>query len=278
MKTREKHGKTKIGESIMKVMDLSENHEKLYCMCLEDWSDDIKEAGHHKETWYSKMKDKGLRVKLALDDRDNPGGMIQYLPIEYSFVAGENLYFILCIWVHGHKQGPGNFQGKGMGAALLEAAETDARERGAKGLVAWGISLPLFMRASWFKKHGYRPVDRMGLQVLLWKPFTDDAVPPRWIRPKKKPGKIPHQVTVTVFLNGWCPVQSLAYERAKRAAAPFGDKVVFKEINTFDRDTFLEWGISDGLYVDDKAIRTGPPPSFEKIRKKIARRVNRLKA
>jgi len=260
----------------MKVIDLTQGHEKLYCMCLEDWSPDIKEAGDHKETWYARMKDKGLRVKLALDDQDKVGGMIQYLPIEQSFVDGKDLYFIPCIWVHGHKKGRGNFQKRGMGRALLEAAETDARERGAKGIAAWGLSLPFWMKASWFKKQGYKRADKMGMQVLVWKPFDDGAAAPRWIRQKRTPGKIPGQVTVTVFLNGWCPVQSLAYERAKRAAAQLGDKVVFQMFDTFDRDTFLEWGISDALYVDDKAIRTGPPPTFEKIKKKIARRLARL--
>ena len=52
----------------MKIIDLTDEYEKLYFMCLEDWSEEIKEAGNHKEVWYSKMKDKGLRVKLAQDE------------------------------------------------------------------------------------------------------------------------------------------------------------------------------------------------------------------
>lgn len=61
----------------MKIVDLSETHQKLYFVCLEDWSDEMKDAGVHKETWFHKMKDKGR----------------------------------------------GDFQKKGMGRALLEAAE-----------------------------------------------------------------------------------------------------------------------------------------------------------
>ena len=68
--------------------------------------------------------------------------MIQYVPIEEAFVDGQGLYFVHCIWVHGHKQGRGNFQKKGMGTALLEAAEQDARELGAKGMAAWGMAPP----------------------------------------------------------------------------------------------------------------------------------------
>ncbi len=49
----------------MKVIDLNEEHKSSYLVCLEDWSDEIKEAGSIKEQWYDKMKEKGLRVKLA---------------------------------------------------------------------------------------------------------------------------------------------------------------------------------------------------------------------
>ena len=260
----------------MEITDLSEEHQKLYFVCLEDWSAEMKEAGDHKEVWYHKMKDQGLQVKLALDDRGEVGGMIQYVPIEQSFAEGNDLYFINCIWVHGYKEGRGNFRKQGMGQALLQAAEADVKARGAKGLVAWGLLLPFWMKASWFKRHGYSKVDRQGIQVLLWKPFTDKATPPRWIRQQKKPAATPGKVTVTAFLNGVCPAQNLVFERAKRAAAEFGDKVVFREINTFDRGVFLEWGIGDALFIDGKSVRTGPPLAYDKIKKLIAGRVKKL--
>ena len=96
----------------MQIKELSPEYEDLYFLCLEDWSEEIKEAGNHKACWYNKFKNKGLRVKLALDDSGEVGGMIQYLPVEESFIEGKDLYCILCIWVHGHKEGRGNFQKK----------------------------------------------------------------------------------------------------------------------------------------------------------------------
>ncbi len=261
----------------MRVIDLTEEHERLYFVCLEDWCEEMKEAGDHKETWYRKMKDRGLRVKLALDDQGQVGGMIQYVPIEESFAESRDLYFVNCIWVHGYRKGRGNFQKRGMGKALLRAAEADAKELGAKGLVAWGVTLPFFMKASWFRKQGYTRVDKEGMQVLLWKPFADDAVAPKWIKQKKRPGAMPGQVTVTAFLNGWCPAQNLVFERAKRAAFELGDKVVFQGINTFDRQVLLGWGIADGLFIDGRQVRTGPPPSYKKIRRMIAKRARKLR-
>jgi GNAT superfamily N-acetyltransferase len=263
----------------MKIIDLDEHHLPLYYECLEDWSREIKEAGNHKEIWYRKMKDKGLRVKLALDDHGTAGGMIQYVPIEYSFVEGTGLYFILCIWVHGHKEGRGDFRGKGMGTELLLAAEEDARSLGAKGIAAWGLILPFWMRAGWFKKHGYRVAGRQDISALVWKPFSADAVPPKWIPQKAKPPMESGRVTVTAFCNGWCPAQNMVFERAKHAACDqrFADKVVFQEISTFERDEFKRWGIADALFIDNKEVRTGPPPSYEKILKLIEKQAKKVK-
>ncbi|MGC9312549.1 MAG: hypothetical protein ACP5IA_07625 [Sediminispirochaetaceae bacterium] len=159
----------------MRIVDLTPEHEQLYFRCLEDWSEEMDEAGDHKERWYRRMQDRRLRVKLAEDDKGTVGGMIQYLPIEYSEASGEDLYFVLCIWVHGYKQGRGNFQ-----------------------------------------------------------------------------------------------------KRVKRATGEFGGRVIFQEYDTSDRTIYLEWGISDALFIDNRRVNTGPPPSYEKIKSRIAKQVKKL--
>lgn len=258
----------------MKIINLDEKNAELFCMCLEDWSAEAREAGSKRREWYEKMKKRGLRAKLAIDENGTVGGMIQYLPIEESFVDGKGLYFIPCIWVHGYKQGRGNFRGRGMGISLLEAAEEDARKLGARGIAAWGLSLPIWMRASWFKKHGYKTADRQGMTALLWKPFSEDAKKPKWLAvKKKKPALTPGKVTVTSYINGWCMGQNLAYERAKRAAAEIGDSVIFREIDTSDPKILHSTGISDALFIDHKIIRTGPPPKYDKIKNQIIKRM-----
>ncbi|MDP3687879.1 MAG: GNAT family N-acetyltransferase [Sulfurimicrobium sp.] len=261
---------------MIKVIDLAPEYYDTYFNCLEDWSDEIQEAGNHKACWYHKYKEKGLRVKLALNEEGVVAGMIQYLPIEESPVEGNGLYFILCIWVHGYKKGIGDFQHMGIGTELLAAAESDAKDSGAKGMAAWGLRLPIWMKASWFKKHGYLKADSDFIKLLVWKPFSSDASPPRWIHQKKVVTKYPGKVTVTAFINGWCPAQNIVYERAKRACMAFDDKVIFESIDTSDRETFLQWGISDGLFVDGKEISHGPPLPYEKIIQIISRKVKKL--
>ena len=261
----------------MKIIDISPEHENTYFCCLEDWSDEMKEAGDNKQRWYDRMKDKGVRVKLAQEDNGDISGMIQYMPIEHSIFEGENLYAILCIWVHGYKEGVGNHQKKGMGTALLNAAEADCKELGTNGMVAWGLGIPVWMKASWFRKHGYKVVDKSGISRLLWKPFNEQAVPPKMNRLKKKPENGKDKINITMFRNGWCPAMNLVYERALRASKEFEGKVSIDQYDTIDKEVLNEWGISDGLYIDGRSIRMGPPPSYDKIRKKIEKRARRKK-
>jgi hypothetical protein len=46
-------------------------------------------------------------------------------------------------------------------------------------------------------------------------------------------------------------------------------------VRTLDRKVFQEWGIADGVYIDGKPVRTGPPPSYEKLRKKIGKKIKK---
>ncbi|MDZ7723867.1 MAG: GNAT family N-acetyltransferase [candidate division KSB1 bacterium] len=257
----------------MRIIDLTKDRELDYLTCLEEWSDEIKDGVCRKECWMRSMLENGLRVKLARNNAGVVAGMIHYAPIEHTWVEGENLYFVYCIWVHGHKQGRGDMRGHGAGSMLLQAAEDDAKSLRAKGLVVWGMLLPFFMRAKWFKKHGYQKADRNGISVLLWKPFAEDARPPNWIKVKKKPEPVPGKVVVTALANGWCSGINGMIERAKQVCGEFGDRVIYQEIDTSQRSVIREWGLSDALFVDDKNIYQGPPLSYDKIRKIIKKKL-----
>jgi hypothetical protein len=87
---------------------------------------------------------------------------------------------------------------------------------------------------------------------------------------------LPGKVAVTAFLSGWCPAMSMVAERARRAAAEFGDRVEFRLTDTGEPGAAIERRMSDALYIDGRPVRTGPPPSIKSIRKKISRRVRRL--
>ena len=66
----------------MRVVDVDDTTKTLFCQCLEDWNDEVREAGDRRCRWFDRLTLRGLRARLALDDAGTPGGMIQYLPIE----------------------------------------------------------------------------------------------------------------------------------------------------------------------------------------------------
>lgn len=254
----------------MKIVELNSDYENPYLVCLEEWSEEMLESRHLKEKWYRTMKEKGLRARLCLTDEGTVAGMIEYMPIEYSYADGNDLYMINCIWVHGYEdKPPGNLQGKGMGTSLLEAAEEDVRAMGKKGLAAWGLSEEMWMSASWFQKHGYEKADQEGWLVLVWKSFSEDATPPKWIKGAFE--QIPEEgkVKVTSFYSGQCPSENIVYSRAKSIAGVFGDKVVFEEIDMSKPENKRKYGLKGGLYIDGENIFEGPPPTDEQIRERI---------
>ncbi len=261
---------------VIHTIDLSEETKDDYFCCLEEWSDEMADGVCRKQCWYNAMRQKGLRVKMALNHAGVVAGMIHYAPIEHSWIEGEDLYFVYCIWVHGHKKGRGDLRRRGIGSALLQAAEEDSKSLQTKGVVVWGLLLPFFMRAGWFRKHGYRKVHRDGIRVLLWKPFSVDASPPRWIKAKRTPEPVPGKVVVTALANGWCSGINGMIERARCISGEFGDKVVYREIDTSRRAVVREWGLSDALFVNERNIYRGPPLSSKKIRKIIGKHVRRL--
>ena len=144
-------------------------------------------------------------------------------------------------------------------------------------MAAWGLWLPFWMRASGFKQHGYHKADRKGISLFVWKPFSDSAMSPKWFTARKSPPEgAPGKVTVTAFVNGWCLAGNLSCERARRAAAEFSDRVVFREIDVSEHHALAEWGRSDEIFIDGKQVRTGPPPTYERLRALIEKRVRRL--
>lgn len=66
----------------MDIIDLSEETTNDYFVCLDEWSDEMKDGVCRKTSWYNRMREKGLRVKLARNDAGVVAGMIaqEHLP------------------------------------------------------------------------------------------------------------------------------------------------------------------------------------------------------
>jgi GNAT superfamily N-acetyltransferase len=261
----------------MKIIDLTENHKPLYFKCLIGDEKRLDDAGDIKSGWYEKMKHRGLKVKLAIDESDQPIGMIQYLPIEESFAMGKELYLLYCIWVINDTKFRGNHQKQGYGSALLSAFEHDAKQSGKKGVAVWGISIPAFMRARWFAKHGYEVADKDGIRVLMWKHW-EDTEKPSWIRPKLSNQSGISKDTITCFKNGWCPEVNKAFNRVNKAIEETKCSLKYNEIDTTERTVYDGCGMTDAIFIGEKEIPLGPAPSYKKILKEVKRAEKKFKA
>lgn len=261
----------------MKIINLNEKYFPTYSCCFEDWSEEMTHAGEHKRNWYETLKEKGLCIKLALDENDVAVGLIQYLPAKYSFIEAENIYMIHCIWVQGYKEkGAGDKQKLGYGKALIDAAVADVKALGADGIAAWGLTEPFWMPASWYKKQGFKSVEVVGMQELVWKKFKTDAVPPRWLEQKKAPQKVAGKVKITAFISGWCTAYNVGFENFRKAADEFDERVEFNIIKTLEDDNLQKWGLLDEIFIDDEQINLGPPPSYEDTVQMIQDKLDKL--
>ncbi len=249
----------------MKILEIDENTEDTFFRCLHDEKPQNPEITRIRKEWYAKMKTKGLRAKVIIDDNETVVGLCQYLPIEHSPFEGKALMAILCMWIHGYEHLVGNQQSKGYGRLFLEYVERDARESGYKGVAVWGKDFPHWNPVSFYEHMGYIRTDKNGYDVLVWKNWDDSADAPKIRRipiPKPEEGK----VKLTAYLCGWCGDEIDSALNAQKVAKEMEEIACCSIIDISSTPK-----IGDLLYFDDKPYRPDGPPteSFDEFKSDI---------
>jgi len=258
----------------MQLLDLTPETEATFLHCLHDEKPDDPRVIDLRRRWVEEKRDRGFRGKVLRLESGEIAALGQYLPIEESFIDGDNLTVILCLWVHGYDHHIGNRQENGYGRFMLEQIETEIRDSGAEGIVAWGMDFPYWNPVSFYEHMGYERVDRDGPAVLVWKPFVPEAQPPRWFHLQKRPQTDPQRVTVHSFYNGWCTGSCGQCVTVRDAVAGIDEKIRFREVDSNQREQLVEWGISTGTYLDGEPFRPDEPPfSSEDLRQEILSRI-----
>ena len=168
------------------------------------------------------------------------------------------------------------------GARARTRAGTSSRpesiERGALKMGFAGVTVTAFrdipgaewfMPAAYFERLGYRAVDQRGTQVLLWKPFSDDASPPHFLQPHYVFEPVEGKVVVDLFRNGFCQTSGIEAQRVREVSAEFGDRLVLREYDAEDRETLLRYQTPRAIYVNGKEIFWGHEAPREGIRTAI---------
>jgi hypothetical protein len=98
------------------------------------------------------------------------------------------------------------------------------------------------------------------MAVLVWKPFSERATAPRFMRQTRRPAGDPERVTLAVFVNGWCMGSCEQSILAREAIEGLEDQVEYMEFDGSDPEVRASWGISDGVYLDGEPYRPYDPP------------------
>lgn len=200
--------------------------------------------------WLRTMMKKGLEVSVAfkeVEGQEFPKALIEYAPIEFAAepVEGGKSLFINCIWVV-----PPLWH-KGVAKMLLERVIDKAKACGGLSVLAyegdkWFGFFP-YMPSSFFKKFGFKEVDRDESRLLLYLNLGSDE-PPKLIRPKCKPSKKSYKLVVDVFTNSQCPWSGLMIERIKKNIRK--RSAVVNVIDTDDRKSLKKYGMSRGICIN----------------------------
>lgn len=150
-----------------------------------------------KRQWLSERLQEG-HVFRKLNEKATV--FIEYAPLEAAWVpiAGDNFYYLYCLWVSG------NYKGKGYGKSLMEYCLTDAKEKGKSGICMLGAT----KQKSWLsdqsfvKKFGFEVVDTTanGYELLA---LSFDGTTPKFA-PNVKIPEIENK-ELTIYYDMQCP-------------------------------------------------------------------------
>jgi len=245
-------------------------------------SDEIDACAKKRLAWLKKMHKKGLRVKVAFL-AGKPAGFLHLIPIEYSTWGpiGKDLMVLPCMYVLD------KWKTKGLGRALLQAAEEETKKQGKKALVTYGYYGDFwFMPAKFFEKHGFSALERkkvtsegekdfLGDEAILWKLYDVTAEPPQSLNRRFDFKPIEGKVVVDLFSNVFC--KEMEAQRVREVVKEFGDRVILNEYPSENRSILLKYQIFRGIFVNGKEIGWGHEAPREGVREAIKEALEDLK-
>ena len=250
----------------MLVRDMTSEDEYFVSTCSHvNESDELNAAGCRRQRYLTRMIDKGLRVKVAVED-DRHLGFIYTMPIESSpwGPIGVDLLCFPCLWVLTEERR------KGAGKALLKAAEEEAVNQGKKGIVTTAYYHDFwFMAASYFEQRGYQPAARRNTEAIMWKVFDSSAAPPAFFNRNFKATPVEGKVVIDLFYTTFCLTSDVEAERVRQVAAEFGDRVILNEISAEDAEQLIIHQIPRAIFINGKEIYWGYEAPKDGIREAI---------
>lgn len=237
----------------MQLVDITPDTECAFFTCLHPEEPQDQESTAHARKWYAEYKDKGYKAQVFTLDDGTVVGKCHYIPIEHSPFVGRDSLAILCLCLHCYEYHVGDQRHRGYGRFMLNHVEQYARDSGFKGLVAWAMDWH-WNPVSFYEHMGYARVDTQDKVVVVWKPFCDDAEPPRLLRLDNLPSPSSEKVQVVVADNPWCDGNSKLMT-ARQAIKGIEHLVEYNEAPPPCRDRIIHLGHVGGVLLDGRHYR-----------------------
>lgn len=168
---------------------------------------------------------------------------IEYAPLETAWVpiAGENYYYLYCLWVLG------DCKGKGYGKALMEYCVADAKRAGRSGICMLGAKKQksFLSDQAFAKKWGFETVDATGDGYELLA-LSFDGTAPQFAPSVKQRGIVGKELTI--YYDWQCPFVYQAIEMAGQYCQAHGIPVSLIQVDTLEKAkglpcVFNNWGV-----------------------------------
>lgn len=205
-------------------------------------------------------------VSLVGFFRGERAGFLNMFPIENCpwGPKGKDLLVMPCLFV------TWDYQGKGLGKALMERAVEVAQSSGKKGLVVFGFLEPdWFLPVGFFKGFGFEEISQNAGETLMWLKLSDEAIMPEQFISRYKYVPVQGKVVVDLFFNSFCQTSDIEAQRVEEVAREFGDQVVLNNYDAEDSRVRTGYELPRGIFVNGKELFWGHEAPREGIREAI---------
>jgi GNAT superfamily N-acetyltransferase len=252
----------------LEVRDMTAKDEYFVGCCSHvEESKEIDMAARRRVGWIRRKFEEGLRVKVALLDGLH-AGFLYLMPIEISpwGPLGNDLLVISCLYVTLDKQR------RGVGRALVRAAEDETKRWKAKGIVTTAYYHDFwFMPATFFEKMGFRVANRRGPTGILWRAYDPSAELPRFLERNYSFQPVEGKVVIDLFWSSICSTSEIEAQRVREVASEFGDAVILNEYASDKPAILREYQTPRGIFINGDEIYWGYGAPKEGIRTAIDR-------
>ena len=187
---------------------------------------DKKAAGFHKKVeWFKEKQNKGLTLKIAIDEKGIQLGFIEYIPSEQAWrpIKAENYLFIQCITVYSKKM-----RNQGLASHLIKACEQDAIAHKKDGMCTMSSNGSWLAERTVFEKYGFVEAEKKGRFELLYKSFGNMNTPRflDWTQEQH------HYTGWNLIYANQCPWQAKSIHELSESAKANGIDLKIRELKT----------------------------------------------